>query len=93
MLDVNNRELCMILVERYGKKLQLIVAMEEMSELTKEICKMLRKGNTECTEEFKEELADVLVMMEQCRLMFGISQYEINDRANKKLNRAVRGGK
>ena len=90
MLDVNNREMCVMLVDRFGKKLQLTIAIEEMSELTKEICKMLRGGGLECTEGFKEELADVLVMMEQCRIMFGISYYEINERAKNKLERAMR---
>ena len=58
--------------EKYGIDSQIVIAIEEMSELTKEICKISRgQGNVE---NLAEEIADVTIMMEQLRLI-----YDIND--------------
>lgn len=54
----------------FGTETQLTVALEEMSELQKEICKALR-GFTHPAE-LAEELADVTIMLEQLRLIFSI---------------------
>ena len=51
-----------------GVLLQAIVALEELSEAQKEICKLLReKGDIE---HFAEEIADATIMLEQLRVMF-----------------------
>ena len=52
----------------YGKELQTIVAIEEMSELTKELCKQLRGRDN--LEAIAEEIADVQIMLEQLQIMF-----------------------
>ncbi len=58
--------------EKYGINSQIVIAIEEMSELTKEICKISRgRGNIES---LAEEIADVTIMMEQLRVI-----YDIND--------------
>lgn len=54
----------------FGVETQLTVALEEMSELQKEICKALR-GFTHPAE-LAEELADVTIMLEQLRIIFSI---------------------
>lgn len=57
---------------RYGSHNQLVVAIEEMSELQKEICKFFRhegKG-----EDLIEEVADVCIMLEQIIFIFGIEE-------------------
>lgn len=54
----------------FGTETQLTVALEEMSELQKEVCKALR-GFTHPAE-LAEELADVTIMLEQLRLIFSI---------------------
>lgn len=58
-------------VETYGSIGQLIVAIEEMSELTKELTKFLR-GNTGNVnrEHIAEEMADVYIMLEQLLIIF-----------------------
>lgn len=57
--------------ERYGQEMQCIVAIEELSECQKEICKVLRgKGNLE---NLAEEVADATICLEQVRLMFGLN--------------------
>ena len=56
----------------YGTGLQLIVALEELSELQKEICKALRgKINLE---NLTEEVADATIMLEQVRQIFKINE-------------------
>lgn len=54
----------------YGDTAQMIVALEELSELQKEICKILRGGTY--FSHLAEEIADVSIMLEQLCLMFGI---------------------
>lgn len=61
-------------INKYGEKQQCIKCIEEMSELTKAICK-----NFECTDErlrpiiqdaIDEEMADVEIMLEQMKMIF-----------------------
>ena len=56
----------------YGDQKQMIVAVEELSECQKEICKILRGG--ENFSHLAEEIADVLIMMEQMALIFGLEE-------------------
>ena len=57
---------------RYGEENQLVVAIEEMSELQKELTKLLRgTGNAG---RIAEETADVLICMEQIMYFLGIRE-------------------
>lgn len=58
---------CQRAVDAYGKDHQLIICMEEMAELTKELSKNLRGHNN--LQEIAEEVADVEVMLEQVKLL------------------------
>ena len=58
--------------QEYGIDAQVVIAIEEMSELTKELCKNMRGSNN--SSNLAEEIADVTIMMEQLRLI-----YDIND--------------
>lgn len=55
----------------YGTRNQLIVAVEELSECQKEICKFLRGCGD--IEHLAEEVADATIMLEQVRIMFDIN--------------------
>ena len=55
-------------IAQYGKTAQMVVAMEEMAELTKELSKNLRTGDNE--DAIAEEIADVRIMLEQLEIMF-----------------------
>lgn len=58
-------------IDTYGHELQIIVAIEEMSELTKELCKRLRgKDNIDA---IAEEIADVQIMLAQLQIIFDCS--------------------
>ena len=54
----------------YGDQKQMIVAVEELSECQKEICKILRGG--EDFSHLAEEIADAAIMLEQMALIFGL---------------------
>lgn len=55
----------------YGEAVQLAIAVEELSECQKEICKFLRGyGNIE---NLAEEIADATIMLEQMRFIFGLN--------------------
>lgn len=55
-------------IARYGENAQMIIAMEEMAELTKELSKFLRGSHNE--DAIAEEIADVRIMLEQLEIMF-----------------------
>ena len=72
-------------IEKYGDKQQKIVAIEEMSELTKEITKDLR-GNPNI-EHITEEIADVHIMLMQLQKMYKINLQTLFEAINNKLER------
>lgn len=70
------------LIDKYGDK-QVIVAIEELSELQKELCKYLRgKGNIE---NITEELADVQIMINQMQMLFEIDSYDLEAKIDEKV--------
>ena len=56
---------------KWGAKMQATVAIEEMSEVIKEITKMLRGELNR--EHMAEEIADATIMLEQVRLIFNLN--------------------
>ena len=72
-------------IETYGEKAQKLMAIEEMSELTKEICKDFR-GKLD-REHLIEEVADVLITLEQLTIIYEISDKEIMLMLEKKIER------
>lgn len=64
------------IIDYYGIEKQLIVAIEEMSELTKELCKIQRYGKI--TGNTIPEIADVENCLEELKIIFDISQNEID---------------
>lgn len=71
-------------VDRWGIKGQLLMVIEEMSELTKEICKSFRgKDNLD---QIAEETADVIIMLEQLRMILGLDDM-IREHMEKKIKR------
>ena len=55
----------------FGKASQLVVALEELSECQKEICKTMRGYSN--LDHLAEEIADATIMLEQVRLIFGLN--------------------
>ena len=59
-------------IARNGVLLQLVVALEELSEVQKEICKYLRDEGS--AEHIAEEIADATIMLEQLRIIFDVNE-------------------
>lgn len=75
---------CKRAVDAYGKEHQLIICMEEMAELTKELTKNLRgRRNLQDT---SEEVADVEIMLEQVKVIFDLKE-EVSEAKEAKLLR------
>lgn len=72
-------------IETYGKDMQLTVAVEEFSELIKEICKSKRGSNNRAN--IIEEMADCYIMLEQLSMIFGVKPCEVNVAVGEKLER------
>lgn len=84
-------------IRLYGEPAQMDMAVEEMAELTKAICKVKRAS---CAAEAKavlenvvEEMADVQIMLDQLRIIFGRSTAEAEEykleRLKKRLDTAT----
>lgn len=69
----------------YGADLQLTVAIEEFSELIKEICKSKRGENN--IDNITEEIADCYIMLKQVEIIFGIDHTDIIIDMNNKIHR------
>ena len=76
----------------YGEDAQSMVHCEECAELIQAISKMRRvrnAGKDDCEAYYNlvEEIADVLICMEQMRVMYEISDHEIQGFIDKKCQR------
>lgn len=81
------KEIYKTAVRKWGKKLQYLCLIEEMSELTKEIIKHMRGKND--LEKIAEEVADVEVMLGQIKDIFNIEESVLAFK-KKKLKRVER---
>ena len=99
MEDNKKKELYKKLISSWGEDAQIRMCIEEMSELTKEICKFKRLENRynpkdndekrkENLEHLKEEIADVLNMAEQLEFIFG--EEEIEKIRKEKIDRTLK---
>lgn len=61
-------------IQHYGSLLQTTVAIEELAELQKELCKILRNpSHITNYANLAEELADVTIMLEQIREIYNVN--------------------
>ena len=72
------------LLLEYGDA-QVVVAIEELSELQKELCKVLRHKHNR--NNLIEEMADVEIMLEQMKMYFFIYEEEIEAIKKQKIER------
>lgn len=71
-------------IDTFGASVQMVVAIEELSEIQKEICKALR-GQVNLSY-LAEEIADATIMLEQIRMLFDING-EVCDMMDAKVKR------
>lgn len=85
-------------MDRYGIKMQSLVAMEELAELQKAISKLVRNSEEKTKSlEFKglknnliEEMADVLICMDQLIEFYHIQRLEIQELIQAKQERQAK---
>ena len=93
---IDTEKLYWAAAETFGYDLQIAVAIEEMAELTKELCKAQRitfaasgglgDGLIDNYDEIAEEIADVQIALEEMMLMFGVPA-EVQKARKQKLAR------
>lgn len=88
MIDYDD-ELLFDAVQKFGFDKQTLMAVEEMSELQKELLKHVNRG-ADNRQEVKEELVDVLITLRQVFLIYDFMPKELNEVANKKMERLKR---
>lgn len=79
------------LVVKYGNK-QITICIEEMSELTKALCKYLRNCDFDlekmiAIDDIYEEMADVYIMLTQIQILLNIDDEFLDDMIDKKIQR------
>ena len=73
-------------IQQFGFDKQALVAVEELSELQKEILKNVNRKQIN-RHNVKEELVDVLIMLRQLVLIYDFMPEELNKIANEKMER------
>ena len=88
VFTAGQRSIMAEIIGYYGHESQKMMLLEEMAELQKEICKDMRgKPNQNA---ITEEVADVLIMLEQIQMMYHISETKLHAITNDKLYRQLR---
>lgn len=72
-------------IRQNGYKMQTMVAIEEMSELTKELVKFMRGEHN--TDAIAEEIADVEIMLCQMKIIYDIKDEDVEKLMVIKLKR------
>lgn len=75
-------------IKTYGAEAQLNVAIEEFSELIKEICK--HKRGADNTEAIIEEMADCYIMLKQMQIIFNLESTDIIETMDRKVERLAK---
>ena len=93
MLNERNKSLSWRVLSKYGCERQMGMVVEECAELQKAVCKVWRDDGhitDEHDENLREELVDVLVMLQQMFLVLKMDEDDVNKRAGEKLERALK---
>ena len=85
MIDYDDETLFQA-IQRFEFDKQALVAVEELSELQKEILKSVNRRQNN-RDHLKEELVDVLIMLRQLILIYDFTDKELNAVANEKIER------
>lgn len=97
------KETMQLAIDSYGRVNQVIKTVEELSELSQALCKSLIRLNytkekisleddsksVDNVDNIFEEMADVEIMLEQCKIMFQCDK-EVNEWKHKKIERLER---
>ena len=87
-MDKYLKKMIDILIERWGERLQLLITMEQCNQLATECSHQLRWGNNE--DKVAERVADVLIMCETLKMVYGIKEEKIREIQLKKLTEGLK---
>ncbi|MDR3126283.1 MAG: hypothetical protein LBT92_01465 [Rickettsiales bacterium] len=73
----------------WGEESQVMLALEEMAELSKELLKNVNR-NRDNVREIAAEIADVYVVLEELKRVYAISDGEISELIKEKIDRLDR---
>ena len=98
-MEEKNIEFYKRCIDVWGEDAQIKMCIEEMSELTKELCKNWRKSKKNTPEQIDnicEEIADVQNMVDQMQFIFGVDRVEQFrkekiERTQKRLDEETKG--
>ncbi|ACQ54028.1 hypothetical protein FDF29_11860 [Clostridium botulinum] len=90
MLNKEQIEQCRRIVKCNGVTLQKFVAIEELAELQQAISKYQREPTIFGIDNIEEEIADVHIVLEELKIIFGIDKEEIENRIDYKLDRELK---
>ena len=86
MITQEQREILHDIINKYPDELQIIIAIEECSELIKALTKHLRGyDSADC---IAEEMADVYIMLEELKIIFD-NHKEVCNKINEKILRTA----
>lgn len=63
----------------FGERKQQAVCVEEMAELTQQLCKFMIDHPNKSREKLVEEYTDVLIMLNQMKIIFDITDEEVEN--------------
>lgn len=91
MLNKENKELCWQVLSKYGIRNQMFKVIEECAELQEAVSHAFQSDfDISTVSNLNEELVDVIVVCQQMLFAQQISMDEVNARAKKKLERALK---
>lgn len=80
---------CQLIADTYGKTNQETQSVSELMELGHVLTRRMDQRNPDWTEQLLDELADVTIMIKQLQLLYDITDEDLNDRIDYKLNRQI----
>lgn len=81
------KAVCAQAINSFGDAPQMLVAIEEMAELTQALSKSGRYGIEAARAQVLEEMADVYIMLEQLKIIFDFSAEEVQQEQAVKLEK------
>lgn len=76
---MNREEFLKECIEYFGETKQQTVCIEEMAELTQQLCKFMIDHPNKSREKIVEEFVDVQIMLNQMKIIFSITDEEIEN--------------
>lgn len=86
-MDITEKSIYEKALEKWGIETQILMCIEELSELIHALVKYGRKINGSSKDKIAEEIADVELMIEQMKVAFNIQKLDIENLKLKKIQR------